>query len=363
MPGDPIRIGFIPLVDCALLALAQELGCFARQRVDVELHKAQSWGQIRDKLESRELDGAHQLVTMPLQAALAAPGREPPIGYAFTLSRNGNGIILANALWNAGVRDGAGLGRWMAENPGRTPRFGVVHSRGTQEYFLRSWLARGGVFPGDRLALAVIPPQEMVGRLRKGEIDGFCSGEPWTRRAAASKLGRLVAQSRSLLPGLGEKVLGVRTQWHRSHALEHSRIIRALHEAALWMREPANAAAAVEIIASKRYVNTARAVVADALAESLPPGEGGPSDWLVAHGHEPSRADAEWYLDQMAQWGHAGSGSLAGVDFSTLCLEGFHRSSLQASPHLAGQPPGVRPASGGSAGLAASAVDRAALRG
>ena len=345
MPAETVRIGFVPLVDCALLAVAQELGFFRKQNLEVDLRKAQSWAQVEEKLLAREWDAAHCLITMPLQFALAAPRGDAPVAYAFTLSRNGNGVTLSNALWNDGVRDAAGLSKWLADRPGRPLRLGVVYPRGTQEYFLRSWLARGGLTIGDRISLTSIAPQEMVGRLRKGEIDGFCAGEPWSRRASASKLGRLVAESGGLLPGLGEKVLGVRSAWHRSHSLAHSRLIRALTQASAWFADPGNRTEAVEILASKRYVNTPKTVVEGALRD------GAVRDGSVRDGAErtsmeanalmkrfqeagadsPSQEHARWYLEQMARWGHVDVTGRPGPDLSSLCLEGFYQSVTSGS--------------------------------
>ncbi len=343
MPASAVRIGFVPLVDCALLAVAQEKGFFLAHSLDVELRKAQSWGQVQEKLLAREWDAAHCLITMPLQFALGDPSREPPVSYAFTLSRNGNGIILANAPWNEGVRDPEGLSVWLAQRPDKTLRLGVVYPRGTQEYFLRSWLTRGGLTLGKRISLTIIPPQEMVGRLRKGEIDGFCAGEPWSRRASASKLGRLVAESGGLFPGLGEKVLGVRTDWHRGHSLEHSRLIRALSQASLWMSDPENLAEAVEIIASKHYVNTPKTVVEAALRDTADrnlPKAGADPDASRAHANRlnlPSQAHAKWYLDQMRLWGHVDVTLAAGLDLSAICMEGFHNSVTATLSAFVGQ--------------------------
>jgi ABC-type nitrate/sulfonate/bicarbonate transport system substrate-binding protein len=334
----------VPLVDCALLAVAQELGFFRNHQLDVELRKAQSWVQVQEKLLGGEWDAAHMLITMPLQFAMASAG-DAPVNYAFTLSRNGNGVTLSNALWNDGVRDAAGLSIWMEQRPGRAIRLGVVYPRGTQEYFLRSWLARGGLSLGGRIELIIIAPQEMVGRLRKEEIDGFCAGEPWSRRASASKLGRLVAESGGLLPGLGEKVLGVRAAWHRSHSLAHSRLIRAVSEASQWLADPANRSAAVEIIASKRYVNTPKTVVEGALKDAAERGlpAGGPVGALFQGGgpDAPSQAHAKWYLEQMARWGHAEVTPGEEPDLSSICLEGFYQSvtsglrRIPASPVVA----------------------------
>jgi two-component system, oxyanion-binding sensor len=343
MPLSAVRIGFVPLVDCALLAVAQEKGFFRLHSLEVELRKAQSWAQVREKLLAREWDAAHCLLTMPLQFALDDASGEPPVSYAFTLSRNGNGIILANALWNNGARDPQGLAAWLAQDPARSLRLGVVYPRGTQEYFLRSWLARGGMALGDRISLTIIPPQEMVGRLRKGEVDGFCVGEPWSRRASASKLGRLVAESGCLFPGLGEKVLGVRTAWHRNHSLDHSRLIRALTQASGWLANPGNLAEAVEIVASKHYVNTPKTVVEGALQDAanrnLPkPGSAPEAAREHAAGlNLPAQAHAKWYLEQMKAWGHADVTLADALDLSAICLEGFNQSVTASLSAIVGQ--------------------------
>jgi len=45
-----INIGFIPLVDCALLAVAREKG-FAKERgIDLRLYKEVSWANIRFRI-------------------------------------------------------------------------------------------------------------------------------------------------------------------------------------------------------------------------------------------------------------------------------------------------------------------------
>jgi two-component system, oxyanion-binding sensor len=326
-----VRIGFVPLVDCSVLAIAQEIGFFQRHQLEVELRKVQSWAQARDKLLSGELDASHLLLTTPLLSALASPWEEPPIVYGFTMGHKGNGIILSNALWNDGVKDAVSLAVWLQQRPEKQLRLGVVFPCSPQEYFTRTWLASGGVEIGSRIAFVTIAPQEMVGRLRKGDIDGFCVAEPWSRRAAASKLGRLLAISGKLLPGLGDKILGVRSAWHRSHSLEHSRIIRALSEASDWLEDPANRERGSEIIASKRYVNTPKNVVAEALKDAADRGRTVDSSAFATffHGSSqdfPSQSHARWYLEQMLYWGHADVTSVEAIDLASICLEGFHRS-------------------------------------
>ena len=137
MSSSILQIGFIPLVDCALLAIAKEKHFFAAQGLCVELKKAQSWGALQENLANGTFDAAHLLLTMPIQSELtkrtSSNGKSSQFAtsqnsfcYAFNLSRNGNGIILANLFWNLGIRDSSGLSNWLKKNPQQKPGFGVV---------------------------------------------------------------------------------------------------------------------------------------------------------------------------------------------------------------------------------------------
>ncbi|HXA46644.1 MAG TPA: ABC transporter substrate-binding protein, partial [Burkholderiaceae bacterium] len=56
-----LRIGFLPLTDCAPLVVAQMMNFGQRHELTFELCKQPSWAAIRDKLLSGELDAAHTL--------------------------------------------------------------------------------------------------------------------------------------------------------------------------------------------------------------------------------------------------------------------------------------------------------------
>src|SRR5258708_8525048 len=57
----PLRVGFVPLCDCAPLVMAQELGLFAKHGLRVELSREIGWATVRDKSIYRQLDAAHSL--------------------------------------------------------------------------------------------------------------------------------------------------------------------------------------------------------------------------------------------------------------------------------------------------------------
>ena len=56
-----LRLGFVPLIDCAPLVMAQELGLFAKYDLNVELQRQPGWATIRDKILYGDLEAAHAL--------------------------------------------------------------------------------------------------------------------------------------------------------------------------------------------------------------------------------------------------------------------------------------------------------------
>src|SRR4051812_858027 len=66
----PLRLGFVPLTDCAPLVMAAELGLFRKYGLEVVLSRELGWASIRDKIIYGELEAAHALAAMPVAATL-----------------------------------------------------------------------------------------------------------------------------------------------------------------------------------------------------------------------------------------------------------------------------------------------------
>src|SRR5687767_15974440 len=73
---EVIRLGIIPLTDCASLVMAKELGLFEKYGVNVEVSKEASWANVRDKILNGELTGAHCLFGMPFSVYTGVGGKE-----------------------------------------------------------------------------------------------------------------------------------------------------------------------------------------------------------------------------------------------------------------------------------------------
>ena len=53
-----LRIGFVPLIDCAPIILAHETGLYREYGLEIALMREPGWATIRDKMAYGELDAA-----------------------------------------------------------------------------------------------------------------------------------------------------------------------------------------------------------------------------------------------------------------------------------------------------------------
>ncbi|MES2697054.1 MAG: ABC transporter substrate-binding protein [Verrucomicrobiota bacterium] len=205
-----MRVGFLALTDAAPLAVAQELGIFARHGLRVELCREIGWATIREKIIYGELDAAQAPAPMLWSTQLGIGCRACDVLTAFVLNLHGNALTLSRALWEAGVRDGTSLREHARTRPAQSPlTFGAVFTFSSHHLLLRDWLRAAGLDPERDVRIVVVPPAQMFRNLAAGTIDGFCSGEPWNSVAVREGAGWCPTWSAAQQPGHVEKVLMV----------------------------------------------------------------------------------------------------------------------------------------------------------
>lgn len=326
MEKTNLKLGFIPLTDCAPLVVAQEKGLFEKHQLDVELNKEVSWANIRDKVAIGALDGAQMLATMPIASTLGIGGPATPMLTAMMMDLNGNAITVSTALYERihSLAPGslqqrpvtaAGLKTVIEANKttgGERLRFAMVFPTSTHHYELRYWLASAGIDPDTDIELIVIPPPQMVENLASGNIDGFCVGEPWNSLAVQRGLGHTLITKYEIWNNSPEKVFGVTAEWAERHPLTHKALLKALLEAARWLDESeANRVEAAEWLAREEYVNTEVDVIKMSMTgtfrysrdETPVPMD----DFNVFHRYSanfPWLSHAVWFMSQMIRWGH-----------------------------------------------------------
>jgi nitrate/nitrite transport system ATP-binding protein len=307
-----LNIGFLPLTDSAPLIVAQEKGFFAKHGLtQVNLVKQTSWSAIAEGVTSGKLDAAQMVAGMPLALTIGLKDHAPvPIVTALTLSRNGNAITLSQEFYQQGVRTLADFKQAILNNSDRVYTLGVVNEASMHNLMLRYWLATDGIDPDQDVNLVVIPPSEMLDRLKAGDIDGYCAGEPWNTQAVAEKIGFVIATDLDIWSSYLEKVLGVREDWANKYPETHLALIKALIEACEYCDDLRHRDKIAELIAQPNYLNTDLKYIRPGFIEPYNRGTGQPAQMLpqfnefyVNKTNFPSRVEGLWILVQMARWG------------------------------------------------------------
>lgn len=296
-----VRLGFVPLVDSAPIAIAREFGFFERHGVKVELRREVGWATIRDKIIYGELQAAQAPAGLMVAVNCGIGCVQGETLTGLVLNLNGNAITLSQNLWRGGVRDGSTL-RQTVQQSGRRFTFGVVHNYSSHSFLLRNWLKRHGIVPGRDAHIVVVPPPQMPANLKAGHLDGYCAGEPWNSVATAARTGWTVATSRDLAPSHPEKVLMVRRDFAEVHEDEHLKLLAALLEACAFCDQPENREHIIETLAQPLYVGAPAHVIRASLGGDYDFGNGrieAIPDFHVFHGdgaNEPSLQHAMWVI-------------------------------------------------------------------
>ena len=183
-----VKIGFIPLTDCASVVMASVLGLDVKHGVKFVLSNDASWAGVRDKLVNGELDFAHVLYGLVYGVHLGLSGPKKDMAVLMTLNHNGQAITLSKKLTDKGAVDGAGLAKLMTSDK-REYTFAQTFPTGTHAMWLYYWLASYGINPMKDAKVITVPPPQMVANMRVGNMDGFCVGEPWNHRAIMDGIG------------------------------------------------------------------------------------------------------------------------------------------------------------------------------
>ena len=304
-----VKIGFIPLTDCAPIVVAAEMGFDKKYGIKITPSKEASWAAIRDKTVNGELHAAHVLYGLIYGVQLGIGGQKKDMAVLMTLNHNGQGITLANQLKEKGVKDGATLKR-LLDNENRDYTFAQTFPTGTHAMWLNYWLAANGINPLKDVKTIVVPPPQMVANMRIGNMDGYCVGEPWNARAIYDKVGYTVATSQDIWVDHPEKVLGTTAEFVAKNPNTSRAMIMAILDACKYIEALENRAKVAKLISGKAYVNAPEEVIAGRFVGDYDNGIGKKwKDPNFMKFHEdgkvnfPYLSDGMWFLTQHKRWG------------------------------------------------------------
>ncbi|MCW7537723.1 ABC transporter substrate-binding protein [Aquabacterium sp. A7-Y] len=321
-----LKIGFISITCATPLLMAEPLGFYRDQGIAVKLVKTPGWAAIRDRVISREHDASHFLSPMPLAMSLGLGSDKVATSVATIQNINGQAITLH--VRHKGRRDPKA---WKGF------KFAVPFVYSMHNFLLRYYLAEHGLNPDTEVEIHVVPPPEMVGRLRAGDIDGFLGPDPYNQRAVYDQIGFIHVLSKDIWDGHPCCAFGMSDEFIREHPNSFAAMFRAIIGASFIASVSTDRARMARLIAPAAYLNQPEEVVAQVLTGEFPDGLGHvrrvPDRALFDP--VPWQSMAVWMLTQMKRWGF-----LKGdVDYSQIAEKVFMLTDAKKQMGMAGWRP------------------------
>jgi nitrate/nitrite transport system substrate-binding protein len=298
--GGPIekpdlKIGFIGITCATPLIMADPLGLYKQQGLNVTLNKTAGWALIRDKMINKEHDASHFLSPMPLAMSMGLGSEPNPMRVAAIQNVNGQAITLA--LKHKDNRDPK---NWKGM------KFAVPFDYSMHNFLLRYYVAQAGLDPDKDIQIRVTPPPEMVANLRAGNIDGFLGPDPFNQRAVFDEVGFIHILTRDIWDGHPCCAFGTSEEFIKKNPNTFAALYRAVLNATAMARDPANRPMIAKAICAPNYLNQPETVVMQVLTGKF-------ADGLGNVRNVPDRIDfnpipwysmATWMLTQMQRWGY-----------------------------------------------------------
>jgi nitrate/nitrite transport system substrate-binding protein len=276
--------------------MADPLGFYREQGLNVQLMKTAGWALIRDKMVNKEHDASHFLSPMPLAMSMGLGSSQAPMRVATIQNINGQAITLATKH-----KDKRDPKQWKGF------RFAVPFEYSMHNFLLRYYVAEHGLDPDTDIQIRVTPPPEMVANLRAGNIDGFLGPDPFNQRAVYDEVGFIHILSKEIWDGHPCCAFGVPEAMIKEAPNTFAALYRAVLTAARMARDPKNRSLIAKVIAPPNYLNQPETVIEQVLTGKF-------ADGLGNVKNVPDRADfdpfpwhsmAVWILTQMKRWGYA----------------------------------------------------------
>jgi ABC-type nitrate/sulfonate/bicarbonate transport system substrate-binding protein len=335
-----VRLGYVPLSDCAPIAVAQEMGIFERHSLDVELSRELGWASVRDKIIYGHLDAAQSIAGIAIALGFGLNEMRCEVAVPMVLNLHGNAITLATAIGPDKIGRGEELRNylthyWKKERPFT---LAVTHRYSSHYTLLKTWLNRHGVVSPEHVEIIFLPPSLMPRSLAAGHIDGYCVGEPWNSESILSGTGWCPVTSAEIARGHPEKILLLSGNFLREQKDEAVALVAALIEACQLCQAPAFREELIAILALKVYTGAAPDVLRNSLGPSFNTGieQVSAAGFHIFHGettNRPTMDKASWVLSELRNAGTIPEGTCGAL--SRIFREDlYHAAEQSVSPTI-----------------------------
>ena len=334
---NAIRLGFVPLADCAPLAVAKETGIFERHGLRVELCREPGWATVRDKIFYGDLDASQSISGIAFALGFGLTGLKCDVVVPLVLNVHGNAITLSRDIPPAKIGRGEGLQAYLTHTWRKDRPFTLAATHRCSSHFilLHGWLKRHGIDIAGEVEIVFLPPPLMARQLKAGHIDGYCVGEPWNSEAVLAGTGWCPSTSAELSHGHPEKVLLVSGNFQRERAEESQALVAALLEACALCQETTFREELISILSHKSYTGASPEVLRNSLGQVFDSGNGKipASTFHLFHGdsvNRPTVEKASWVLAGMRATGTFPDSSAGSL--SRIFREDLYHAAIQHAP-------------------------------
>jgi nitrate/nitrite transport system substrate-binding protein len=307
-----MRFGIIALTDCSPIVIAHEKGFFKKYGINSTVVKQASWAAVRDAISNGDIQATHMLIGMPIASTLGLMGApKVPMVIPWMLNRNGQAITVKSELKKKVGADPKMLKPFVdeAKKKGTPMTFAMTFPPGTHAMWMRYFLGAGGINADKDAALVTIPPAQMIANMKVGKMDAFCVGEPWNARAIADDIGYTAITTQEIWKDHPEKVCAFTKEFADKNPKTVKAVLKALHEASVWLDDMANRPEQSKIVSAPTYINCPPELILGRLQGHYDYGDGRVKEdpnYMIFHSRNcnyPQPKFAVWWLTQFRRWG------------------------------------------------------------
>jgi len=149
----------------------------------------------------------------------------------------------------------------------------------------------------------------MVANMKVDKMDGFCVGEPWNARAIADGIGYTAITTQEIWKDHPEKVCAFTEEFAQKNPKTVKAVIKALHEASVWLDDLKNRPEQATIVSKATYINCAPELILGRLQGHYDYGDGRKKEdenYMIFSSRNcnyPQPKFAKFWLSQFRRWG------------------------------------------------------------
>jgi bicarbonate transport system substrate-binding protein len=320
-----VKLGYLPIFEAAPLVVADYKGFFAKYGLkDAKVSKQANWASARDNVKigsaNGGIDGGQWQMPMPylISDGSLTNGEKVPMYVLAMLNTQANGIAVSSMHEGKGLdldtSKAADYIKSFPKDKGRKFKAAFTFPKANQDFWVRYWLAAGGIDPDNDVDLLAVPPAETMQGMKTGSMDAFSTGDPWPARIVSNGTGYMAALTSQMWQFHPEEYLALRADWVDKNPKATKALLKGLMEAQQWCDDPKNRTELTRILSRRSFFNIKEEILVPPYKGNYKMGDSkpdvddmnmGPLYWKDGRGNVsyPYKSHDLWFLTESVRWG------------------------------------------------------------